>query len=103
MLRVEQEAQPIWMAVLLATRCQAVGNGRERAVRWEWVAGRAIYTNTAGDAELIQPLGVRLRDGYALAVFWAPGETAYTMEVYRQNNLGLRSPAAEELKGNRWN
>jgi hypothetical protein len=75
------------MAVLLATRCQAVSNGRERAIRWEWVAGRAVYTNTAGDTELIQPLGVSLRGGHSLAVYWAPGETAYTMEMYRQRNL----------------
>jgi len=86
-VRVEQEPQPIWMAVLLATGCQAVGNGRERAVRWEWVAGRAVYTNTNGESERIEPLGATVRDGDTLAVYWAPGETTYTLEMYRQRSL----------------
>ena len=86
---VEHQAQPIWMAALLATRCLAVGHGRERAIRWECVAGRAVYTNTAGDCELIEPLGVTLQAGDTLAVDWAPGETAYTVETYRLSNLSV--------------
>ena len=31
--------------------------------------------------ELIQPLGVYLRGGQTLAVYWTPGDTAYTLEV----------------------
>jgi hypothetical protein len=72
---------PIWLAVLIATQCQASGNGEGHAVRWDYVSGRALYTNIGGDAELIQPLGVYLPSGHTLAVYWMPGETAYTTEV----------------------
>ena len=78
------EPQPIWMAALQATRCQAVTDGRQHAIRWEWVAGRAVYANIGADTELIQPLGVSVQGGHILAVHWAPGETAYTKETYRQ-------------------
>src|ERR1035441_7442858 len=57
------EALPLWLAALAAARCQANGNGEDRAVRWSCASGRAFYTNVGADAELIQPLGVRLRGG----------------------------------------
>lgn len=75
------EPAPIWMAALLATRCHAAVNGSGRAIRWECVAGRALYTNRSKETEWIQPLGVRLQDGETLAVSWLPGETSYTLEV----------------------
>jgi len=84
--RVAQPA-PIWMAALLATPCQAVANGEDRAVRWDCASGRAMYTNSSGETEFIQPLGVRLQGGDTLAVSWMPGETAYTLEVYNGNYL----------------
>ena len=82
--RRPSEPVPIWLAVLLATPCQAHRNGENHAVRWNWVSGRALYTNAGGDAEHIQPLGVYLMGGHTVAVCWMPGETAYTVEVYRQ-------------------
>ena len=78
---------PIWLAALAAARCQANGNGEDHAVRWSCVSGRALYTNAGADAELIQPLGVRLQGGQTLAVYWLPGQTAYTVEVYRQDEM----------------
>ena len=78
------EPAPIWFAALAATRCQATGNGEDRSVRFEYVAGRALYTNASKHTENIDPLGVSLLGGQTLAVYWVPGETAYTMEVYRQ-------------------
>lgn len=78
-------AGPIWFAVLMASSCLAKANGEQRAVRWDGVSGRALYTNLDGDAERIEPLGVSLMGGQTLAVYWMPGETAYTVEVYRQN------------------
>jgi hypothetical protein len=77
-----QEPLPIWLAVLMATSCQARGNGTHHDVRWDCVAGRAVYTNYGRDAERIEPLGVSLLGGETLAVYWTPGETAYTIEVY---------------------
>jgi hypothetical protein len=81
------EPVPIWLAVLLATSCEAQRNGKNHAVRWNWISGRAIYTNAGRDAEHIEPLGVSLLGGHTMAVYWMPGETAYTVEVYRQTEL----------------
>jgi hypothetical protein len=81
------EPVPIWLAVLLAVSCEARRNGENHAVRWAWVSGRAIYTNAGRDAEHIEPLGVHLMAGHTMAVYWMPGETAYTVEVYRQTEL----------------
>jgi hypothetical protein len=78
---------PIWLAALAAARCQANRNGEDHAVRWSCVSGRALYTNAGADAEWIQPLGVHLRGGQTLAVYWLPGQTAYTMEVYGQDEM----------------
>jgi len=78
---------PIWLAALAAARCQVNRNGEDHAVRWSCVSGRALYTNAGADAELIQPLGVRLQGGQTLAVYWMPGQTAYTVEVYGRNEM----------------
>jgi hypothetical protein len=81
------EPVPIWLAVLLASPCEAQRNGENHAVRWDCVSGRALYTNAGRDTEHIEPLGVRLLGGHTMAVYWMPGETAYTVEVYRQTEL----------------
>lgn len=78
---------PIWLAALAAARCQVNRNGKHHAVRWSCVSGRALYTNAGADAELIQPLGVHLKGGQTLAVYWLPGETDYTVEVYWQDGM----------------
>ena len=75
------EPTPIWMAALMATRCLANRKGQDAAVRWSQVSGKALYTNSGVDPELILPLGVCLRAGQTLAVSWIPGDTAYTLEV----------------------
>ena len=75
------EPLPIWLSVLMATPCRAQSNDSNHDVRWNRVAGRAVYTNFGRDAEWIEPLGVSLSVGETLAVYWNPGETAYTMEV----------------------
>ena len=74
---------PIWLAALLATHCQATANGEDHAVRWACVSGRALYTNAGSVTEIIQPLGVSLKVGQTVAVSWLPGQSAYTVEVYR--------------------
>jgi hypothetical protein len=78
------EPLPIWLSVLMATSCQARSDDSNHDVQWDRVAGRAEYTNFGHDAERIEPLGVSLLVGETLAVYWIPGETAYTMEVYSQ-------------------
>jgi len=78
-------AFPIWFSVLMASSCRARANGEHHAIRWDCDSGRAVYTNRGGDAERIEPLGVNLMGGQTLAVYWRPGETAYTVEVYRQS------------------
>lgn len=77
---------PIWMAALLASSCQVVAESEERSLRWDCVSGRALYTNRSQETEFIQPLGVRLEGGDTLAVWWQPGETAYTWEIFNQSN-----------------
>jgi hypothetical protein len=81
------EPVPIWLAVLLATSCKAQRDGENHVVRWNWVSGRALYTNAGRDTEYIEPLGVSLLGGHTMAVYWIPGDTAYTVEVYRQQEL----------------
>jgi hypothetical protein len=81
------EPAPIWLAALIASRCQAIANGKDHTVRWNHVSGRAIYTNYRPETETIEPLGVSLEQGHTVAVSWIPGETAYTVEVYRQFDL----------------
>ena len=76
------EPAPVWMAALRAVGCQARSNGLHHDVGWHAVAGRAVYTNFGRHPEKIEPLGVNLPAGATLAVHWAPGETAYTLEVY---------------------
>ena len=61
--------------------------GEIHAVRWEWVAGRALYTNVGRDTELIEPLGVSLMGGHTMAVYWMPGDTTYTVDVFRETEL----------------
>jgi len=85
--RPEGGPLPIWLAALAAARCQVNRNGEDHAVCWSCVSGRALYTNAGADAELIQPLGVRLQGGQTLAVCWLPGETDYTVEVYWQDGM----------------
>jgi hypothetical protein len=81
------EPTPIWLAALIATRCRAVANGEDHAVVWSQISGRAVYTNSGPDMEMIEPLGVSLQQGHTVTVFWVPGETAYTVEVYLQYEL----------------
>jgi hypothetical protein len=76
------EAAPVWLAALMAVNCQARSNGFRRDICWQAVAGKALYTNFGSHAENIEPLGVSLAAGDTLAVYWLPGETAYTLEVY---------------------
>jgi hypothetical protein len=77
-----REPAPIWFAALVANGCTAMERAEGRAVSWRHKAGKALYTNSAREAEHIQPFGVSLRRGETLAVWWQPGETAYTLEVY---------------------
>jgi hypothetical protein len=83
--QVAPSRAPIWLAALNAASCQATRGGENHEVRWSCAADRALYTNSGADTETIHPLGVRLEGGETLAVYWMPGETGYTMEVYRRN------------------
>ena len=76
-------AVPIWFAALIGAHCQALVDGQPQTVQWNCVSGRAQYTNFGPDTVVIQPLGVCLHGGHTLAVSWAPGESAYTMQVFR--------------------
>jgi hypothetical protein len=78
------DAIPIWFAALMATHCQVRGSGEGRDVSWDCVSGRAVYTNRGAEEETIEPLGIRLQGGHSVAVSWTPGETSYTVEVFRQ-------------------
>jgi hypothetical protein len=80
-------AAPVWLAVLAAARCQAVANGRNRVIRWDWALGRALYTNRSATTEFIRPMGVQLQAGETLAVSWMAGETAYKLEIFNHKPL----------------
>lgn len=82
--RGKQEPLPIWLAVLIATPCQARSTHGRHDVSWHCVSGRAVYTNFGLDTERIEPLGVTLAVDETLAVSWTPNATAYTFEVYSQ-------------------
>ena len=73
---------PIWFAALVANGCEAIYGARGHAIRWICSSGRALYTNSRGRVERIQPFGVCLRRGETLAVSWRPGETEYTLDIY---------------------
>jgi hypothetical protein len=81
-----REHAPIWFAALVANGCTASDRAEGRTVNWRHKSGKALYTNSARDAEHIQPFGVSLRRGETLAVWWQPGETAYTLEVFHDLN-----------------
>jgi len=78
------EPLPIWLSVLVATSCQARSRGKDHPIAWRHDSGRAIYTNLGSEEVRIEPLGVRLPRGKTVAVSWLPGETEYTVEVYKQ-------------------
>ena len=78
------EPLPIWLSVLVATSCKAQSRGKDHPIAWQHDSGRAIYTNLGSAEERIEPLGVRLPSGKTVAVSWLPGETEYTVEVYKQ-------------------
>jgi len=73
---------PVWFAVLSAAQCRAVGNGEASEVRFDWVAGRALYTNSGANPEWIPALGVQVQSGHTLAVYWRPNDTAYSTEIF---------------------
>lgn len=76
------EPVPVWLAALVAIRCQATADGADHSVRWNHVRGRATYTNRGQVTEFIRPLGVAVEGGHTVAVWWCPGETSYTVQVY---------------------
>jgi hypothetical protein len=78
------EPLPIWLSVLVATACRAQSRGKDRQIDWQHVSGRATYTNLGSEEVRIEPLGVRVPRGKTVAVSWLPGETEYTVEVYKQ-------------------
>jgi hypothetical protein len=79
-----QEPMPVWLSALLAVKCSAVGNGGDHGVLWNCISGRAVYTNLTAHSQRIEPLGVTLMEGQSLAVCWLPGETTYSLKVFRR-------------------
>jgi hypothetical protein len=78
---------PIWFAALVANQCEAVEHSRRNAVSWRCCLGKALYTNSSRNAEHIHPLGVSLRRGDTLAVWWQPGEAEYRVKVYSRRGI----------------
>jgi hypothetical protein len=81
---MQVEARPVWLSALEASSCRAQSHGEYHEVRWQHVCGRATYTNLGSEEVHIEPLGVRVPRGKTVAVSWLPGETEYTVEVYKQ-------------------
>jgi hypothetical protein len=84
--RVNAEV-PIWFAALAAAQCEVTRNGENRPVCFQYVAGRALYTNSSQTTECIDLLGVALQEGQTVAVYWLPGDSGYTLEVYQQQQF----------------
>jgi hypothetical protein len=82
-----RKSAPIWLAALEAARCRADDGRHGHAVSWTCISGRAVYTNAGAHAERIEPLGVSLQAGQTLAVYWSPGATEYSVEVYGQTEM----------------
>lgn len=80
---VAAEPLPIWMAALVARGCEAAANGAARKVEWQCVSGRAVYTNGTAETEILLPFNVPVAGGQSVVVSWLPGDTAYTVELYR--------------------
>jgi hypothetical protein len=78
------EPRPIWLSVLEASSCQAKSRGQNHEIRWQHVSGRATYTNVGSEEERIEPLGINVPRGKTIAVSWLPGQTEYTVEVYKR-------------------
>ena len=72
-------------AVLEATSARPNDANTTRTV--EMGSGTRRLLNAGEDPEHIEPLGVRLKGGHTMAVYWMPGETAYAVEPYRQKEL----------------
>jgi len=79
------ETLPIWMAALLASACEARGDGFHCDVEWERVHDRAIYTNDGEETLILHPFGVPVRGGESLVVSWLPNETGYTVKLQRNS------------------
>jgi hypothetical protein len=82
--RIPSETRPIWLAVLETTSCRAQSRDNYHAVSWQHVSGRATYTNLGADEERIEPLGVSVPRGKTVAVSRLPGQTEYTVEIYKR-------------------
>lgn len=68
------ETLPIWMAALIASGT---------AAGWQWLAGRAVYTNGGAETETIEPFGVQVQRGETVAVTWHANDSSYTVEFIR--------------------
>ena len=84
---IAAEPLPIWMAALVARGCEAAVNGAARRIEWQCVSGRAVYTNGGADTEILLPFGVPVACGQSVVVSWLPGDTSYTVELYRPDRL----------------
>jgi hypothetical protein len=83
-ISLEHRAElPIWLAALLASGCEAADRTHIHCMEWSCTAGQALYTNCRWDVEEIQAFGVRLGTGERLIVSWQPGETGYTVQIWR--------------------
>ena len=76
---------PIWMAALLASACEARGDGFSSDVEWQCVHGRALYTNSGEETLILYPFGIPVRGGETLVVSWLPNETGYTVKLERNS------------------
>src|SRR5688572_9390517 len=74
-------SMPVWIAALLGSHLSAVQAGRARPVRWRVNADRIVFINESSTNRELEPFGVTLRSGDVLEVFWAPGDTGYTLHV----------------------
>jgi hypothetical protein len=80
-IRESHKQLPIWLAALIANRCEAINRIQSHSIGWTCNSRNALYTNSGGDVERIQPFGICLRRGETLAVSWRPGDTEYTLNV----------------------
>ena len=83
----EHGSLPVWLAALLAVRCQANEGGERHDIDWKCSSGRAFYTNGSEGTVHVQPFDVHVESGHTVIVSWLPGDTAYTVELFHPGFL----------------
>ena len=74
-------ATPIWMAALLAARCDGLEPHASGPIPWECRQDAAQFTNRSAAPVYIPAFDLNLHAGETLTVSWRPGSTSFDVVV----------------------